>query len=146
MTATRRFDDTSMGVASQSASPRVRPRDVLLIGAFVVGWSVGRAVVETAAPTLPSAEPVAPPASPVPVPITRARRRPKLRKPVRLAVVGIAAALVLAAAGFAARPDEASAPLVAPAVAAREHALAVKQAEAARLRLLRHLELAGIAP
>src|SRR5204862_2212788 len=56
----------------------------------------------------------------------------------------------------AARPDEARAPLVAPAVAAREHALAVKQAArrralaikraaAARLRLLRQLELAGIA-
>jgi hypothetical protein len=34
---------------------------------------------------------------------------------------------------------------VAPDVAAREHALAVKQAEAARVKLLRHLELAGIA-
>ena len=42
-------------------------------------------------------------------------------------------------------PDEASAPLVAPAVAAREHAQAVKQALATRLASLRTLQLAGIA-
>ena len=67
------------------------------------------------------------------------------RKSVRLALAGMAAALVVAAAGLAARPDDARAPLVAPDVAASEHALAVKQAEAARIKLLRHLELAGIA-
>jgi hypothetical protein len=49
-------------------------------------------------------------------------------------------AVVLAGAGLVARPDAARAPLVDSAVAAREHG----QAEKARLRLLRHLELAGI--
>ena len=138
------FDDTSMGVVRQPAPARVRPRDVLLVGAFVVGWSVGRAITEPPAGA-PNREAAAlPPAEPV-APSVKAERRPRLRKPVRLALAGFATALVVTAGGFATRPDVASAPLVAPAVSALEHALAVKQAEAARLRLLRHLDLAGIA-
>ena len=135
-----------MGVASQTASPRVRPRDVLIVGAFVVGWSVGRAATDSPsveAPALPApvvlqARPVARPVA-EPAPVIELRR-PMWRKSVRLALAGMAAALVVAAAGLAARPDDARAPLVAPDVAASEHALAVKQAEAARIKLLRHLE------
>jgi hypothetical protein len=141
------FDDKDMEVA-RTTSPRVRPRDVLIVGAFVVGWSVGRAATDTPAAEVPAPVELRPVAAPAvelaPAPVVELRR-PLWRKSVRLALAGMAAALVLAAAGLAARPDDARAPLVAPDVAAREHALAVKQAEAARVKLLRHLELAGIA-
>ena len=127
-----RFDETSMGVAAQPLSPRVRPRDVLLVGAFVVGWSVGRSRPEPAAARrlsnrrhrsldAPSFDPC------------RSARPPALRQPFRLALAGILRAARARAAGLAARPDDARAPLVAPAVAAQQHALAVKQAEAARI-------------
>ena len=144
-TVRKPFDDTSMAVATQSPPVRVRPRDVLLVGAFVVGWSVGRAITDVPSRELaaqPSLEPVVPLGPVAPAPSLR-RRRPA--KPARLALVGIAAALAVTAAGLATRPDVASAPLVSPTVAAAEHALAAKQAEAALITLLRHLELAGTA-
>ncbi len=126
---------------------RVRPRDVLLVGAFVVGWSVGRAINEAPvreAETASSVEPLAPvdPLQPAAAPEVG---RPRFRKSTRITVVGIAAALAVAAVGLATRPSIASAPLVLPAVAAQERAAEVEQAAAARLKLLRHLELAGIA-
>jgi hypothetical protein len=118
-----------MGGASHATAPCVRPRHVLLVGAFVVGWSVGRGAEAAVAPVEPIAE----------VP-----RRGRLRKPVRLALAGSGLALVLAGAGLLIRPDAARAPLLDPAVAAHEHAQALQQAETARLQLLRRLELAGI--
>jgi hypothetical protein len=118
-----------MGVARQTASPRVRAHDVLVVGACVIGWSAGRAL------------PAEPPAQ---LPVAQARR-PWWRRSAQLAFAGLAATLVVAAAGLAARPDVASAPLVAPKVAAREQALAAKAAEAGRIATLRHLELSGIA-
>ena len=136
-------DDSGMGVAVQQAL-RVRPRDVLVVGAFVVGWSVGRAATPPPVAAVPpvAAEPALAPPAPVELAPQRERRLPT---PVRLALTGVAATIVLAAAGLTLRPDDASAPLVAPAVLAREHALAAKRAEAARLTRLRGLELAGIA-
>jgi hypothetical protein len=59
--------------------------------------------------------------------------------------VGVAAALAVTAVGLATRPDVAGAPPVPAAVAAQEHAQAAANAKAARIRLLRSLELAGIA-
>jgi len=123
--------------------PFVRPRHVLLVGAVVVGWSVGRAGVEAVAASRVPEQPVEPS---VPIePVVQAKRRPRLRRPVRIALAGALVTLFVAGAGFLARPDDARAPLVDAAVADREHGQAAKQAEAARLRLLRHLELAGIA-
>jgi hypothetical protein len=144
-----------MGVATQTAMTRVRPRDVLLVGAFVVGWSVGRVINETASAPM-AAAPVPAPAGPsaelpgfVPQPAAlaraRSRRKSMLRRPLRLALAGVAASLVVAGAGLASRPDTASAPLLSPEVASQQRALAAKQAETARLKLLRQLELAGIA-
>jgi hypothetical protein len=133
-----------MAVASHPPVPRVRPRDVLLVGAFVVGWSVGKAIAD--APGIehvPVPEATFVPLPPTPEPAPAPARF--VRRPVRLALVGIAAAFVVAAVGLASRPDIASAPLVAPDVAARELALAAKHAEAARVTKLRSLELSGIA-
>ncbi len=131
--------------AMQLTTARVRPRHVLLVGDFAVGWSVGRgteAVVAGRTPA-PCAKPC--PELRVPAePVAEAPRKPRLRRPVRLTLAGSGLALVLAGAGLLARPDDARAPLLDPAVAAREHAQALRQAETARLRLLRHLELAGI--
>jgi hypothetical protein len=126
-------------------APRVRPRHVLLLGAHVVGWSVGRAgagAVSTATEPVPG-QPLEP-STPL-APVARTPRTQRLRKPVRLVLAGAGTAVVLAGAGLVLRPAVARAPLVDRAVAAREHAQAAKQAEAARLKLLRHLELAGIA-
>ena len=136
-----------MEATLRPAPSRPRPRDVLIIGAFVVGWSVGRAVAH--APVVEPArraneEPSAP-RFPETLAAPAERGRPRLRKATRLAMVAVVIALVLVGAGLAIRPDEASAPLVSPAVAAREHAMAVQAAEKSRLNLLRHLELAGIA-
>jgi len=149
--AGRPFDYTSMGAAAQLAPVRVRPRDVLLVGAFVVGWSVGRAISDVAGSEVATLPPVEPIEAVTSAPAA-GRRRPRLRKPVRLALAAIAAAVVVTAVGLATRPEVASAPLVSPAVVAQErvlavkqHALAVKRAEAARVSLLRRLELAGIA-
>jgi hypothetical protein len=130
-----------MAVATHSPTPRARPRDVLLVGAFVVGWSAGRTVAEPeargSAVQVPGVEPLTPPAVVV--------RPSRFRKPVRLTLVGLVAALAVTAVGLATRPDVAGAPPVLPAVAAQEHAQAAARAEAARLHLLRSLELAGIA-
>jgi hypothetical protein len=127
--------------------PRVRPRHLLLVGAFVVGWSVGRARVDAVShPPVEASSAVAPvetvalqPAPPL--------RRARVRKPVRLALAlaGAVMTVLLAGLGFLSHPDEAQAPLVAPAVAAQQRAQAAREAESARLKLLRHLELAGIA-
>jgi hypothetical protein len=149
-----------MGVAMQPQTPRVRPRHVLLVGAFVVGWSVGRGKSEPACPRpVPEAAPKlgrGPTSASFELAASEPRsdtlrRRPLLRRPLRLAVGGSLAALALAGAGLALQADAARAPLVDPAVKAREHAevvrahtLAVKSAEVARLKLLRHLELSGI--
>ncbi len=103
---------------------------------------MGRASVQAVATSRPE-QPVEPP---VPIEsIVQAKRRPRLRRPLRIALAGAVIALFVAGAGLLARPDDARAPLVDAAVAGREHAQAAKQAESARLRLLRHLELAGIA-
>jgi hypothetical protein len=59
--------------------------------------------------------------------------------------VAAAVLLLVAAAGLTLSPDDASAPLVAPAVAARERAAALKLLETARVTRLRHLQLSGIA-
>lgn len=141
---------TDMAVASPPPAPRVRPRDVLLVGALVVGWSVGRAIADPKAPVrLPAEEhePIPAPVEPVEPPVADEPRRRQFRsrRLARLAMAGIAAGLVLAVAGLVTRPDVARAPLVAPAVAAREHAQALKQALASRLASLRNLQLAGIA-
>lgn len=125
-----------MGAATQSVASPLRPRHVLLVGSFVVGWSVGRGIGAPIA--------AAPPAVKIVEPETPAVRHHPLRRPARLALAGAATAVALASAGLVLRPDAARAPLVDPAVAARQHARAVKQAEAARLVLLRRLELAGI--
>ena len=116
---------------------------MLLVGAVVVGWSVGRASIEAVAAARVPEQPVK--SSAPAEPVVQASRRPRLRRPVRIALAGALVALFVAGAGFLARPDDARAPLVDAAVASREHAQAAQQAEAARLRLLRHLELAGIA-
>ncbi len=111
----------------------------------MVGWSVGRSTeVASAGPPVASTPAPRLPVEPVAVARSQAPRRSRVRKPVRLALAGSGVALVLAGAGLLARPDDARAPLVDPAVAAREHAQAAKRAETARLQLLRHLELAGI--
>ena len=103
---------------------------------------MGRASVQAVATSRPE-QPVEPS---VPIEsIVQAKRRPRLRRPLRIALAGAVIALFVAGAGLLARPDDARAPLVDAAVAGREHAQAAKQAESARLRLLRHLELAGIA-
>ena len=129
-----------MGVARQPPAPLVRPRHVLLVGAVVVGWSMGRASVQAVAASRTPEQPVEPS---VPIEsIVQAKRRPRLRRPLRIALAGAVIALFVAGAGLLARPDDARAPLVDAAVAGREHAQATKQAESARLRLLRHLELA----
>jgi hypothetical protein len=132
-----------MGVARQPSAPRVRPRHVLLVGAVVVGWSVGKAGVQAVAAARVPEQPVEPS---VPVePAVQAKHRSRIRRPVRIALAGAVVGLFVAGAGFLARPDDARAPLVDAAVTAGEHAQAARQAEAVRLRLLRHLELAGIA-
>ena len=126
-----------MGVATQPLTSPARPRHVLLVGSFVVGWSVGRSSPRPDAFVSHPPEPV-----PLELPDVFVAPHPaRLRRPARLALAGALAAVVLAGAGLVVRPDSAAAPLVDPAVAAREHA----QAETARLTLLRHLQLAGIA-
>src|SRR5437879_13641486 len=103
-----------MGVVRQPLTPRVRPRHVLLVGAVVVGWRVGRAGVEAVAAPRVAERPAAPP---VPVEAASQARRSRGRRPVRIALAGARAPLFDAAA-------------------AGEHAQAAKQAEAARLRLV----------
>jgi hypothetical protein len=136
-----------MGAATHPGG--VRPRDVLLVGAFVVGWSVGRAVSDAQLAEAPAPVQLPPvdvrPAEPSPPVELAPLRERRLRKPARFALAAAAATIALTAAGLTLRPDDASAPLVAPAVAAHEHALAARRTEATRLKLLRRLELAGIA-
>jgi hypothetical protein len=128
-----------MGVATQPLTLPTRPRSVLLVGSFVVGWSVGRSSPQPDAFVRHPPEP-----APLELPEeAHARTEPhasRLRRPARLALAGTLAAVVLAGAGLAVRPDNAAAPLVDPSVTAREHA----QAESTRITLLRHLQLAGI--
>ena len=121
-----------------------RPRYILLVGAFAVGWSASRAIgaqSETPQPLARAEPPVAPPDER----LERDARRSWHRRPVRLALVGVAAAMAFAGVGLAFQAADARAPLVDPVVAAQERAQTAKQDEAARLRLLRRLELAGIA-
>src|SRR5215471_18098342 len=131
--------------ARRPPAPHLRRRAVLLVGAFVVGWSVGRSVGEpaTAHPHPESATAVPPPARGQARSASTSRPRRRRRLPILVAAVVV---LVLATAGgLAASPDDASAPLVAPAVAARERAAAAKLVETTRLTRLRHLQLSGIA-
>jgi hypothetical protein len=121
-----------MGPATKRGA--ARPRHVLLVDAFVVGWSVGRAAPAAPVEVEPEAEPV----------VETATANARFRRPLRLALAGTCTALVVTGAGLALRPEVAAAPLVSPAVLAREHAQAAARAERARLDLLRHLELAGI--
>ncbi|HST25970.1 MAG TPA: hypothetical protein VLJ76_08260 [Gaiellaceae bacterium] len=121
-----------MGVASYAVTPPARPRHVLLVGAFVVGWSLGRAQPEPAH--------VPPPVEPA-LPIESAAPASHMRRPVRLALTGVAVAVVLVGAGLAIRPGSAAAPLVDSALAAQTNVAA----QNARLTLLRHLQTAGIA-
>jgi hypothetical protein len=125
-----------MGVATQPLTPPARPRHVLLVGSFVVGWSVGRGSPQPDAFVRHPPEPVPLEQPDAPAPA----RVPRLRRPSRIALAGALGAVVLAGAGLVVRPDSAAAPLVDHAVTAREHA----QAETARITLLRHLQLAGI--
>jgi hypothetical protein len=129
-----------MGLAAQLVTPSARPRHVLLVGTVVVGWSVGpaRPVPRPVADVPPL---LAPEVAPLPPASAAISRRSRLKKPARLALAGAGIAAVLAGAGLVLRPDDARAPLVDPTAAARQHA----HAESARLQLLRHLELAGIA-
>ncbi|HEX3453061.1 MAG TPA: hypothetical protein VHS03_00435 [Gaiellaceae bacterium] len=125
-----------MGVATHPLTSSARPRHVLLVGSFVVGWSVGRGGPRPDEFVRHPPEPVALelPATPA------AAQAPRLRRPARFALAGALAAVVLAGAALVVRPDSAAAPLVDPTVAARAHA----RAETARVTLLRHLQLAGI--
>jgi hypothetical protein len=117
---------------------------VLLAGAFVVGWSTGRAVVQSApapARTPHRFEPV----RPQPETARRSRRRTHSARPwLKLGVAAALAATFVIGAAFSSGPDAARAPLTDPIVAAREHAQTAKLAAAARIKLLRKLQLAGI--
>ena len=126
-------------------APHLRRRDVLLVGAFVVGWSVGRVVAEApAAVRPPSGEAIVVP-SPAPETAQELPSLPTRRRRLRAVVVAVAVLVLLAAGGLTVPPDDASAPLVAPAVAARERAAALKLLETVRVDRLRHLQLSGIA-
>ena len=120
-----------------------RPDSVVVRGAFLAGWSPGPAVSDNRPPAATSE------AAPV-----RASRRRRVARRVGLACACAAVGLVVAPT------NAALAPIVPPSVVAREHALALKQtlkqtlkqalkraqaAQAARLRLVRRLELSGIA-
>lgn len=138
------FDENLME-AELSRAGQVRPRSVLLVGAFVVGWSMGRTIVRPAGETRTEQIPTTvDDNTDTPPPLaSRAEEsgRPGFR---RLAIAGALVAVVLAGTGLVLWPADARAPLVSPAVAARERARAARQAESTRLHLLRRLELAGI--
>jgi hypothetical protein len=120
---------------------------VLLAGAFVVGWSAARAVAQTApAPALTPdrPEPVVRPQQCEEAATTRARPTRSKRLRLKLGVAAALAAAFVTGGAFSAGPDAARAPLTDPIVAAREHAQAAKLAAAARITLLRRLQLAGV--
>src|SRR5579863_7312911 len=123
-----------MEAASALWAGQARPRSVLVVRAFVVGWSVGRV---TSRPR-PANEPEQ--ATPAELPLA-AHRVHRFRKPVRLALTGVAVAVVFAGAGLALRPSAAAAPLVDRALATQQRIAA----QNARVTLLRHLQTAGIA-
>src|SRR5262249_5448269 len=131
--------------ARRPPAPHLRRRAVLMVGAFVVGWSVGRAAgePETVAPQAERAIAIPPP-TPEPTPAT-ATNQPTRRRRLPVVVGAVTVLVLTAAGGLAVAPDDASAPLVAPAVAARERAAAAKLIETVRLDNLRHLQLSGIA-
>ena len=101
----RTFDENRMAVATQPVTPLVRPRHVLLVGAFVVGWSVApqqtRARRRKGAGDRTVRRGSGRAARLDPEPVVAAPTR--LHKPARLALAGTLAALVLAGAGLA--PD-----------------------------------------
>ena len=133
------------GTRPSGSAPRVRTRHVLLAGAFVVGWSAARAVAQPAPTAVPAPrrlEP-APPQREAEAPHRR-RRRHSTRLRLKLGVAAALGAAFVTGAAFSSGPDAARAPLTDPIVAAREHAQAVKLAAAARIKLLRKLQLAGI--
>jgi hypothetical protein len=137
-----RFDEIFMEAEDAVRFP-ARSRYILLVGAFVVGWSASRAIgAQSETQPLAHAEP---PVATPDEPVERDPRSSWRRRPVRLALVGVAAAMAFAGVGLAFQASDARAPLVDPVVAAQERAQAAKQGEAARLHLLRRLELAGIA-
>ena len=120
-----------------------RPGSVVVRGALLAGWSPGPAVSDYRPPAATSE------AAPVRAPRTRRVAR-------RLGLLCACTAVGLVVVPVAGPTDAALAPIVPPSVVAREHALALKQAlkqalkraqaaHAARLRLVRRLELAGIA-
>jgi hypothetical protein len=128
--------EASLGPTIQTthAASAQHSGSVILRGAFVAGW-----------PPSPAASDDRPPD---PKPVRAPRRRRTAR---RLALVCACTAVGLVVVPTVG-PTDALAPIVPPAVVAREHALALKQAlkraqaaKAARLRLVRRLELSGIA-
>jgi hypothetical protein len=122
-------------------------RQVLVVGDFVAGWSIGRTPRTSARPRaieVAHGDRIAPSA------------RVRTGRSGRRVLAATCAAAAVAGAVLLFSPSAALAPLVSPAVAAREQALAAKRAdvarlhrihhqETARLHLLRDLELAGIA-
>ena len=91
------------------------------------------------------------PVRPQPETARRSRRRTHSARPwLKLGVAAALAATFVIGAAFvtgaavSSGPDAARAPLTDPSVAAREHAHAAKLAAAARIKLLRKLQLAGI--
>lgn len=133
--------EASAGTTMQTTRPASAqgPGSVTLHGALVAGWSSGSAV--------PGYMPRAATSNASP---PRPRRRRRIAR--RIGLVCACTALGLVVAPVAGPTDAALAPIVPPAVLAREHARALKlalkraqAAQAAHLRLVRNLELAGIA-
>jgi hypothetical protein len=135
--------ETSLGatIPTTRAASSQHPGSVVLRGAFVAGW-----------PDAPAAGDQRP-ADAALAPAAPARRRRRIARRLLLVCACTAVGLVVVPA---VGPTDALAPVVPPAVVAREHALALKQAQqrplkqaqaakAARIRLVRQLELSGIA-
>jgi hypothetical protein len=125
-------------------SPRLHRRDVLLVGAFVVGWSVARAAARPPATVRPPSGRTKVVDAALPS-ATATLTRPRRRRRLPTIAATVAVLLLVAAGGLTLSPDDASAPLIAPAVAARERAATLKRLETARLNGLRRLQLSGIA-
>jgi hypothetical protein len=125
-------------------TPRLRARQMLLAGPLVVGWAVDCTDADPS-PAADGGSVAAAGAKPMPTRPSRARTRPSLPRASRVAVAGAVVGAFAAGMAFSAGPEDARAPLVSPSVAAREQAQADRAAESARVDLLRHLQLAGIA-